>query len=624
MTPLSACSGTNCRHSAPVHSETDPGVGLNPKPNPWQETPDRPPSQREPLVPPPKGGPFSGGGTGPGRILADPARRLAVVLLLLFLAAPAGAQTLPETIRTLLGDGTPPRTLFVACQKIHADRDLIGFYAGRDYRPAWVTEDGSGPLVPALVQVLAHARDHGLNPEDYHWSCIRALLETVEDARNRGRALNPRLPASLDVVLTDAFMILCSHLATGRVDPEQLYPQWLSARHKADIVQGLNDLLVHGDVARTVRHFAPPHEDYWRLLAAVPSQRALVSRGGWPSVPPGPTLHPGDRDERVAALRRRLAASGDLPHPSSSDPAVFDGELEEAVRRFQGRHGLEVDGVVGPRTLEALNVSAEERLRQMLANLERWRWLPRRWGDRSILVNTADFSLTAYDQGRVVLSMRVIVGESATKTPVFSKEMRYLEINPYWNVPRSIAVKELLPKIRKDPGYLERNHYELVAGWSEDSPVLDPATIDWSRITPSAFPGRLRQKPGPWNALGRIKFMFPNRFNVYLHDTPHRHLFRKPHRALSHGCIRVEKPLDLALFVLQDDPSWTRERMEELIASGQRHVVPLPRPCRVHLVYFTAWVDEAGVLHFRKDIYNRDRVLERALGLEGPSTGSYQ
>ncbi|SMC16828.1 Murein L,D-transpeptidase YcbB/YkuD [Desulfacinum hydrothermale DSM 13146] len=541
-----------------------------------------------------------------------------LLLLLGFATEPAGALTISDAIRSLLGDGAPPRTLFVACQKIHANRDLIHFYAHRNHQPAWVRPAGAGPLVAPMVQVLADSRDHGLNPEDYHLSCIRALLESVEEASRRQRPLSPRLLASLDVVLSDAFMILCSHLATGRVNPERLYPQWLSARHKADIIQGLNDLMVHGDVARTVRHFAPPHQDYWRLLAAARRQRAHL----WSRVPPGPTLHPGDRDPRVVALRRRLAASGDLPDPSSPDPALFDLDLAAAVRRFQARHGLETDALVGRRTLEALNVSAEERLHQMLINLERWRWLPRRWGDRSILVNTADFSLTAYEKGRPALTMRVIVGETATKTPVFSRDMRYLEINPYWNVPRSIATKELLPKIRKDPDYLQRNHFELVTGWSQDSPVVDPATIDWSRVSPATFPGRLRQKPGPWNALGRIKFMFPNRFNVYLHDTPNRHLFQRPHRALSHGCIRVEKPLDLALFVLQDDPSWTRRRIQELIATGQRHVVPLARPCRVHLVYLTAWVDEQGTVHFRKDIYDRDRVLMEALGWVPSPTNS--
>ncbi len=529
---------------------------------------------------------------------------------------PPPQRTIPQSIASILGTTTEPKTLFVACQKIHAGRDLIGFYQSREFRPIWVNDHGPTGTAHQLMEVLRETPAHGLNPEDYHISCLQSLFQTTDEARRHRRPLSSRLLASMDVILTDAFMILCSHLSTGRVDPEQLYPQWLSVRDKADILQGLQEVVRLGDVRRTVRRFAPPHDAYWNLVAMVPRLREVIQKGGWPSLPAGPSIHPGESDPRIPLLRARLNLSGDYTAAVETNAAIYDEELERAVRRFQSRHGLEVDGVVGKRTREALNVSARDRLVQLLANLERWRWLPRRWGDRYILVNTADYSLTAYQNGKAQLSMRVIVGKNVTKTPVFSEKMRYLEINPYWNVPRSIAIKEILPKIRKDPGYLARNHYELVSGWNDDGHILDPFQIDWTRIGARNFPGRLRQTPGPWNALGRIKFMFPNRFNVYLHDTPHRHLFRKPRRALSHGCIRIEKPLELALFVLQDDPSWTRSRIEKIIATGKRHVISLPRPCLVHLLYLTAWADKDGVLHFRKDIYDRDRVLIEALKLK--------
>lgn len=533
--------------------------------------------------------------------------------------APAAAQeeSVDAALRHLLSQPREDDDLFVACERLRSTRELVPFYQDRRYAPAWLQGVEPSPVARDLVRFLKDdVVNHGLNPEDYHLSCLKALLYGIDEGRLRQRETSPMLLASLDVVLTDAFFILFSHLSTGRVDPTALDSQWMAHTHKTDLRAGLEELLSHQDLPRTVRHFAPPDEDYWRLVAAVPALRKIAAQGPWPVLPEGHSLHPGEKDARVPILRRQLYWLGDYPHLPSKPSDVYDAELAKAVRRFQERHGIGSDGVVGKKTTEALNVSPQDRLFQMLANLERHRWLPRSWGDRYLVVNTADYSLTAYEHGTKVLKMRVIVGGSATSTPVFSEVMRYVELNPYWNVPRSIATEELLPKIRRDPSYLERHHYELLSGSGEKSGRLDPWAIDWHQVRPESFPGRLRQIPGPWNALGRIKFVLPNRFNVYLHDTPDRHLFQRPHRALSHGCIRLEKPLDLALFVLQDDPRWTRESLEKLIASGKHHMIPLAKPCAVHLLYITAWVSEDGTMHFRQDIYERDKLLVGALKLE--------
>ncbi len=522
-----------------------------------------------------------------------------------------------EALQVILSHPGAEENLYAACQNLHSAPEMIAFYRYREYAPAWLENSKPSSWARDLVRFLQEeAANHGLNPEDYHLSCLKALLDVIDNASRRERELSSSLLANLDLVLTDAFLVLFSHLSSGRVNPTALDPQWVAHAHQADLIAGLEEFLNHHDLRRTLRHFAPPDEDYWRLVAAVPTQRKLAAQEPWPVLPEGPTLHPGQKDPRVPILRRQLYQLGDYTSQPSKTSDLYDAELVKAVRRFQERHGVGADGVVGKKTVEALNVSPRDRLLQMLANLERRRWLPRTWGERYVVVNTADYSLTAYEHGASVLKMKVIVGGSATSTPVFSEVMRYVELNPYWNVPKSIATEEMLPKIRRDPSYLQRHHYELLATSGDRTVRLDPTSIDWQTVRAENFPGRIRQLPGPWNALGRIKFVLPNRFSVYLHDTPERHLFQRPHRALSHGCIRLEKPLDLALFVLQDDPKWTRESLQKLMDGGKHHMIPLLKPCTVHLLYITAWVHEDGTVHFRQDIYGRDRVLVGALKLE--------
>ncbi len=435
------------------------------------------------------------------------------------------------------------------------------------------------------------------------------------DSRSKdGKLLTNRELAGLDIVMTDAFVTYGFHLANGKVDPEHIDPHWLIKRHKSEIFEVLNELSFGGSVDEAIRKMATVQPDYWELFEQANLLDMVEKAGGWPAIPEGKTLHPGDRDPRILPLRHRLEISGFLPRGLAANEKRFDSRLSEAVKKFQVCHGLEPDGVVGKNTLAALNVSAGRLREQILVNLERLRWLPSDFGSCYILVNIAAYSLEAFNQGEKKLSMRVIVGEAYKKTPVFSKNMKYLVINPYWNVPRSIVTEELLPKIKKDMNYIAKNNYELVAGWDQNSPPVDYTLIDWAKINSTNFPGRLRQLPGPENALGRIKFIFPNKFDVYLHDTPNRNLFKKAKRAMSHGCIRVEKPLELALFVLRDAPEWTRERIEKIIESKKEQVVGLPSPCTVYIVYFTTWIDsETGEIQFRPDIYDRDRMLWDAL-----------
>ena len=335
-----------------------------------------------------------------------------------------------------------------------------------------------------------------------------------------------------------------------------------------------------------------------------------------PELSPELTLEPGARAPEVELLRRHLAARGDLASELAQPQAeadLFDQPLVAALLHFQQRHGLEPDGRLGKKTVAALNVSAAERVRQIELNLERWRWLPQDLGARYILVNIPDFSLRVVEQGQQVLAMKVIVGKSYRRTPVFSDTMRYLVINPYWEVPPRLAVEDKLPEIRKDVDFLSRNHIRVLRGWGSEEAEVDPKTVDWARLGKGNFPYRLRQDPGPQNALGQVKFMFPNKFDVYLHDTPSRELFRRTERDASSGCIRVEKPVDLADYLLQGVPGWSHERLLSTIASGREMMVPLPAPIQVHLLYWTTWADEQGTVHFRRDLYGRDNSLDAAL-----------
>jgi murein L,D-transpeptidase YcbB/YkuD len=312
-------------------------------------------------------------------------------------------------------------------------------------------------------------------------------------------------------------------------------------------------------------------------------------------------------------LRRRLAATGELPAGAEAADDLLDAPLAAALRRFQERHGLEPDAVAGRRTLSELNTPAALRARQIEANLERLRWLPRDLGPRRLLVNIADFRLELTEAGAPALTMRVIAGRQARRTPFFAGEITSILLNPPWTVPLKIAIEDKLPLILDNRDFFKEQGFRVLApsgkGWRE----IDPADVDWTRLSESRFPYRLRQDPGPKNALGRVKFQVPNRHDIYLHDTPSRGLFARAERTFSSGCIRVERAVDLAVRLLAADPAWTRARVEETIAAGATVSVPLPEPMPVYLLYWTAWVDRTGALQLREDVYGRDTALIEAL-----------
>ncbi|MEJ2201124.1 MAG: L,D-transpeptidase family protein [Desulfuromonadaceae bacterium] len=348
--------------------------------------------------------------------------------------------------------------------------------------------------------------------------------------------------------------------------------------------------------------------------------RALAAAGGWPEIPAGMLLKRGIRHGDVPVLRRRLAVAEAAPG-DRNDSDLFDEELERAGMDFQARHGLQTDGVVGPLTRMALNVPPGERVNQILVNLERLSWISENLGERYIYVNIAAFTLDVIEHRKKTLSMKVVVGKPYWNTPVFSAPMTYLIINPSWNIPESIIAEEILPRLQETPDYLAKQNIRVLSGGRENPTEVDPATVNWRHmITPLEY--RFRQEPGPLNPMGRIKFMFPNRYNVYLHDTPAKDLFKKWVRAFSHGCIRIEKPLELAQYLLQDSPPSIRAKAEKALVSGELTVVDLARPIKVHIVYLTAWPDDTGRVQFRGDIYGRDASLLETLRQKALVSGS--
>lgn len=363
-----------------------------------------------------------------------------------------------------------------------------------------------------------------------------------------------------------------------------------------------------------------PHASYRSLGAMLDQYLALRDAGGWPVLSSaGPRLELGDDAAEITVIREILWRARDLAENALGD-TLFDGTLERAVQRFQQRHGLTADGIVGPRTRRALATGVEARIKQIQLNLERMRRLPGDLGDRYIWINTAAFRLDVREGDRIPLSMRVIVGRKEHQTPVFAEDLRYLVINPYWHVPSKIARRDLIPALLDNPDYFTQRRIRVMSGWQDDATELDPLAIDWRRYSDDRYlPYKLRQDPGPDNALGYIKFMLPNRYSVYLHDTPGKHLFERSVRAYSSGCVRLEKPLALAQYAMGNTGADGKE-IKAIIEAGENTTVLLPEPIKVYMAYQTAWVDTNGDLQFRDDIYERDPALA-ALMQDAPLPG---
>lgn len=523
-----------------------------------------------------------------------------------------------EYLRNRIEEAGIPPKIYIGKEPIFSSSVLPLFYERRAYQPAWCQGQVLNKMADALIESIKNADLEGLYPNDYHLLRLESLVEEARRNQKDPDVL-PGLLSDLDLLLTDAFLIYAAHLVSGKVDPVSFDPEWIARRREVDVAQILEDALSTGRIKESLEDLLPKRAEYFRLRRALARYREIVSQGGWEPIPEGPKMELGTRDARISTLRKRLLASAEPSQGQEDSDAVFDENLKEAVRKFQDLNGLDTDGVVGSSTLAALNVPAEERQRQIELNMERWRWLPQNLGQRYILVNIASFELEVIEDSKTVMNMRIVVGKQYQRTPVFSERMTYLVFNPYWNIPESIAVKEILVSVKKDTGYLSKENIKVLKGWGAEAEEIDPTTIDWASVSRKNMDFRFRQEPGAKNSLGRIKFMFPNRFGVYLHDTPAQALFARTVRAFSHGCIRVEKPVELALYVLKNGIEWTREKITEVISRNSELTEKLPAAIDVHILYWTAWAEENGAIHFRNDIYGRDKLLSKALEEKSPT-----
>jgi murein L,D-transpeptidase YcbB/YkuD len=460
-----------------------------------------------------------------------------------------------------------------------------------------------------LLKCLRAAWRDGLDPSEYPVDELEQKFATVRNAATPAADI-----AWLDAKLSYTFFEFAAHLYRGRIHPKRISPAWQLGARRKRLVPLLEEALAHRSICGALANMTPAIPEYAALRQGLAQYRRIAQEGGWPPLSNEHPLTKGDRGERVNRLRESLEKQGDLPSRSTRGNLAFDEELAAAVRSFESRNGLAVDGVADPAMLAVLNQPVETVIRQIELNLERMRWLPDEVGKRYLRVNIPNYRLELIEDGRPVLEMRVVVGKKANPTPVFSDQMTHLTFNPFWNIPERIALKETVPLLRKDPKYAE-NHGIQVVMKGDHEEVVDPSEIRWTAIREDdkTFPYLLRQQPGPGNALGRVKFMFPNRFNVYLHDTPTRHLFNDRERDYSHGCVRVEHPAELAEYLLKGKPGWNADRIQRAMESDDEQSVTLEDPLPVHIVYWSAWIGVRGELQRRPDIYDLDTTQERMI-----------
>jgi L,D-transpeptidase YcbB len=504
----------------------------------------------------------------------------------------------------------------VGGEDLWAASSVRDFYTRRDSRPAWSRGDTLRPEASAALAAIRAARAEGLDPSDYHFRALDRLAGETNAAPMVGLAErwnSASAAADLDMLLTDAYLNLASHYADGKVDQDAEHARWDGLSGRVDPVEVLERGLLEGDPAGALDRLLPQHVYYAALKKGYARYRALAERGGWPSLPAGPILQIGLRDGRVAVLRDRLALESGAAGLPTKAPEVFDESLVKAVCSFQQRHSLPPTGAVDEATRAALNVPASERARQIALNLERWRWLPSDFGAAYVLVDVSAFELSVVERGVELMRMKIVAGTTAWPTPCFASVMTDFVVNPSWLAPQSVLAKELVNYMKADPNYLPSNKMFLFRGWGEEEFLLDPKAIDFGAVTEANLDFHLIQMPGPANVLGRFKFSHPNRYDIYLHDTPYQSDFGQAVRTFSHGCIRIARPVDFALFLLGGGTYWTAERLLAMAEVGEEAMIPIRK--RVNVIVFsgTAWPLENGAVHFRPDIYIADGWLAAAL-----------
>jgi len=541
------------------------------------------------------------------------AKKMVMILVVscIFSSTSSGAEggTFQEVLTEYLEMGPSVRLNINAHGKSaeQIDKRLIDIYHKNGFQPFWIENGKPSRRAQDIIGVLKDAYLHGLDPASYFIKNI----DLYWNSRDKGGL------SQLDILLTLGMMRYVADQREGRIEPRQIDEELFATASDVEIDwDRLRETAFKApDVKAFLDEQAPSFYQYDELKKRLAEYRMIAQVGGWPSLPDGQVLKPGMEDNRLKILRKRLAVTGEIG-AEYLESTTFDPQLVEAVKKFQKRHNLSADGVVGKQTLAALNVPVSYRIQQIIVNMERYRWLKRMPDEKLVAVNIAGFEAVAGRPGAFDISMPVIVGKTYHKTPVFSDTIKYIVFNPYWTLTPSIAGNETLPKLKKDPHYLKKQNMRIFNGWGPDAVELDATTIDWSSVSKKNMNRyRIRQDPGPTNALGTLKLVFPNKFNVYMHDTPAHGLFKQDKRAFSHGCIRMSRPAEMAAWVLGGEAKgWSVERVNEIVASKKRTVVNLEKPLPVYILYRTAYFNpEDKALHFYEDLYGRDALLAKAL-----------
>lgn len=491
-------------------------------------------------------------------------------------------------------------------------QDFKNFYETRSYALAWQDFDGVLPQAELLLENIKQAHLHGFDSNSYPIQEIRELRKVLF-VDSIGADSFPSFSVQLDFALTATFMLYGSHMLSGVISPTQSDLIWVTYPRKKDWAAYLEETLDHGNVVEALEELVPTYEQYGLLKEKLAQYRELKADSSLNLNYAITYSDEGDSLKVPAALKEKLNLLGDLPNLEEHSDG-WDENLTRAIAGFQERHGLENTGHLNAETLAALNVPIEERIEQIILNMERLRWLPEHLGEAYLLINIPDYQLRIMKEDKVDLKMKVIVGKVMTKTPVFSDTLEYIVFSPTWTVPQSISIEEMLPKIKEDEHYLSGNNLVLYENWSPNAQEVDPSDVNWKKIDKENFKFKIVERPGKGNALGSVKFMFPNSHAIYLHDTPAGHLFNQTERGFSHGCIRVEDPKTLSEYLLKENKQdWNLEKISSHMALDTPTTVTLKQKLPVHIVYHSAWVDKDNRIHFLKDIYQQDRAQKKAI-----------
>ncbi|MDP2235599.1 MAG: L,D-transpeptidase family protein [Bacteroidales bacterium] len=512
-------------------------------------------------------------------------------------------------IREILENRQPGERYRILDDELYSSVLLPRLYTENEFKPFWTKQLYNYESASQLIEYIENAEFHGLVPTHYHFDALKKLFESLQN--DSSQVFNPLFTAHLDLLLSDAFFMLSSHLYHGKIDSESLEAQWGIQRNKPELMLDQKLRLLHNgkNIEQIFKTFYPPYSGYEKMVHEAKRLRSIqVSDFSVSMDPKTLSIKPGETSKDLPAIKKKLNYLGLYEADSLDFSVEYDEKTVKSIQKLQALFGFNTDGNIGKNTLKALNMPVEQKLKQLYVNMERLRWLPDSLEHRYVLANIADFSLFMFEGKDTLLNMRTIVGKDYRETPVFNSKIRYLVFSPSWTVPPGIMQKDIIPAVKKDLNYLSQKNMLV---YDSQGKLTDPATINWKR---NGMRYTVRQAPGNQNSLGKVKFMFPNKYNVYLHDTPSRELFWRDERTFSSGCIRIEKPFELTKVLLSDMPEWTDEKIKQAMNSGVEKTVVLKSSVGVYLYYLTAWANENGEIHYRSDIYDRDLAVFTALG----------